>query len=49
MMSNFGMFFPHFFIQLSAVLHGIDRNTAFYYVSLLFESAVFIRMNKMTS
>ncbi|KAJ3575666.1 hypothetical protein NP233_g943 [Leucocoprinus birnbaumii] len=34
-LSNFAMFFPGFFIQLSAVLRGIDRGTAFYYISML--------------
>jgi len=29
------MFFPGFFIQLSAELQGINRATAFYYVSLV--------------
>ncbi|KAF9453382.1 MFS general substrate transporter [Macrolepiota fuliginosa MF-IS2] len=40
MLSNFGMFFPQFFIQLNAVLHGIDRNTAFYYLSVMNASSV---------
>ncbi|KAF5350618.1 hypothetical protein D9756_008639 [Leucocoprinus leucothites] len=34
-LSNFAMFFPGFFIQLSAVLRGVDRGTAFYYISML--------------
>ncbi|KXN84421.1 60S ribosomal protein L27-A, partial [Leucoagaricus sp. SymC.cos] len=42
-LSNFGMFFPGFFIQLSAVLQGIDRATAFYYISILNGTSAFGR------
>ncbi|KAF9445776.1 MFS general substrate transporter, partial [Macrolepiota fuliginosa MF-IS2] len=43
MLSNFGMFFPQFFLQLSAIVRGIDRNTAFYYLSVMNASSVFGR------
>ncbi|KAL9709226.1 hypothetical protein Ac2012v2_007580 [Leucoagaricus gongylophorus] len=43
-LSNFAMFFPGFFIQLSAVLQGIDKGTAFYYISILNGTSVVGRM-----
>ncbi|KAJ7584045.1 MFS general substrate transporter [Mycena floridula] len=39
-----GVFFPYFYLQLFAVLHGVDSNVAFYSLSVLNASALFGRI-----
>ncbi|KAK7042500.1 MFS general substrate transporter [Favolaschia claudopus] len=39
-----GLFFPYFYLQLYAVLHGIDKNVAFYTITVLNAATVVGRL-----
>ncbi|KAJ7628344.1 MFS general substrate transporter [Roridomyces roridus] len=42
-----GIFFPYFYLQLYAILHGIESNVAFYMITVLNASSVFGRLIPM--
>jgi len=39
----FGLFYPYFFLQLNAITHHVDKDFAFYVVSILNAASVFGR------
>ncbi|CAA7262228.1 unnamed protein product [Cyclocybe aegerita] len=38
--TNWGVFFPYFYLQLYAFLHGVNQTTAFYLISVLNASGI---------
>ncbi|KAF7329682.1 MFS general substrate transporter [Mycena kentingensis (nom. inval.)] len=38
-----GIFFPYFYLQLYAVLHGVDKNVAFYTITVLNSASILAR------
>jgi len=38
-----GLFFPYFYLQLFAVLHGVDKNLAFYSITVMNAATIFGR------
>ncbi|CAA7262211.1 unnamed protein product [Cyclocybe aegerita] len=41
---NWGIFFPYFYIQLFAIVHGLNRTTVFYLIAILNASAILGRI-----
>ncbi|KAH9840918.1 major facilitator superfamily domain-containing protein [Rhodofomes roseus] len=40
LLNNWGLFFPFFYLQLFAILHGIDSNIAFYTLAIMNGAAI---------
>ncbi|KAJ3493148.1 hypothetical protein NLJ89_g11085 [Agrocybe chaxingu] len=38
--ANWGIFFPYFYLQLFAILHGVNHTTAFYLIAIMNAAAV---------